>query len=141
MTLGLVLVLAGAVAVTVLYYARLDQHGLAGPAIVGLCFSGIAIFGIYAQLSWDMDQDTPNRIIVRQFATYVIQMLIFIPSFVGGMWLLFRLFEILSPVLPDGIAGLAVVIAFTWYIWGVIRILTWLSDRGIIGGGLNRNSE
>ena len=141
LTLALTLLLAGAVALTVLYYSRLDEYKLPGPLIVGLCFFAIAIFGIYLQLSSDIDDNMMNRQIVRQFAVYLLQMLIFIPSFVGGMWLLFRLFEVIARFIPDGFAAFAVVVAFTWYVWAVIKVLGWLSARGIIGRGLNSTED
>lgn len=134
LTLLLVLVLAGGVLATVWWYPWLDQFALGGPAIVGLAFSAIAIFGIHAQLAAELPDDTPPGLTLRRFRTYVGQMAIFIPAFAGGIWLVLRAVNLLLPsVLPEAFLGPVAVLAFLGYMTGVIGILTWLVGRGIIG--------
>jgi hypothetical protein len=135
LTVLLVLLLAGATVLTVRRYAWLDQRGLGGLAIAGLTFSAIAILGIFVQLGADLSDDAPPNQVLRQFLIYVLQMVIFIPTSVGGIWLVLRAVAwLLTPALPQAAAGLISVLAFLGYVAGVIKLLTWLSDRGIVGG-------
>ena len=135
LTLLLVLVLAGAIAATVCWYDWLDRRGLAGLVIVGLSFSAIAILGIDLQLGQDFGAEAPPSQVVRQFLIYAAQMLVFIPSFLGGIWLLLKAVHWLLPAsFARAAVGLVFTVAFLCYIAGVIKLLTWLSNRGLIGG-------
>jgi hypothetical protein len=90
-------------------------------------------------LGEDLGEDAPPSQVLRQFLIYAGQMLVFIPSFAGGIWLVHRAVAwLLPPTVSRGVFGIVFVLAFLGYIAGVIRLLTWLSDRGIIGGGFQR---
>ena len=131
--LFLVLILAAATVTTVLHLDWLGQMRMSGPLIVGLCFFAVAIAGIYLQLASDLD-DAPAIDVIQQFLVYVLQVMAFIVLFVVGIWLvLVAVVWALSPISPEGIVRFAFIVAALFYIGGVIKILFWLSDKGIIG--------
>lgn len=134
--LFLICILAVAVMSTAQHFELLDQTRLSGPIILGLAFFAIAIFGIYMQLGADLD-DALARDIIRQFLIYLIQSAIFMPAFAGGIWLiLVALGLLLSPFLPEGIVQFLFIVAFLFYVIGVIKLLVWLSDRGSLAGAV-----
>lgn len=135
LALLLLLILGGGIAATVRYWTWLDARRLAGVAIVGLAFFAIAILGINLQLGEDFRGQNEPLKMVRRFLRYTGQIVIFLAIFLDGIWaLLSGITHLLSPILPDWLVGLIYVIAFTWYIAGVIKVLSWLAERRIIGG-------
>jgi hypothetical protein len=127
---------------TVRYFDWLDQRRLAGVCIIGLVFAALALLGIWLQLGDEFGADDPPRAMIRQYFTSLAWMGLFIPTFLGGIWLLLRLVAgLLSPFVSDWIVGTVFVIAFTWYIAGVIKVLEWLADRDLIGSAPRRGSD
>jgi hypothetical protein len=127
---------------TVRYFDWLDQRRLAGVCIIGLAFGALALLGIWLQLGDEFGPDDPPGAMVRRFLVFVAWMGLFIPTFLGGIWLLLlAVTGLLSPFLPDWIVGTVFVIAFTWYIAGVLKVLGWLADREIIGSTPRRGNE
>jgi len=127
---------------TVRYFDWLDQRRLAGVCIIGLVFAVLALLGIWLQLGDEFGADDPPRAMIRRYLTSLAWMGLFIPTFLGGIWLLLRLVAgLLSPFLPDWIVGTVFVIAFTWYVAGVLKVLEWLVDRDLIGSTPRRGNE
>ena len=130
----LLLVLAGGVGLTVRYWAWLDARHLAGVAVVGLCFFAVAILGIHLQLAEDLPEGTEPAEVVRRFARYTSQVVVFLLVFLSGIAaIVVGVKQVLAAVLPDWLTGIVYFAAFLGYIAGVIRVLLWLSERGVIG--------
>ena len=131
----LLIALAAGIGATVKCWAWLDVRHLAGSAVVGLCFSAIAILGIYMQLKDDCPDQSRRAEVVGRFFRYVGQMAVFLPLFVGGIAAIVVLVkQVLSPILGEEVAGAVYYPLFLGYIAGVIWVLRRLRRRGIIGG-------
>jgi hypothetical protein len=95
----------------------------------------VAILGIYMQLGADYDDDAPPARVARGCLVYVAQIGTFIALFVGGIWLLLlAVTRALSASAPDWAVSTAFIVCFVGYVAGVLKVLGWLIDRGIIGG-------
>ena len=83
--LSLLLPLLGAIGITARYWAWLDARYLAGPTVVGLCVSAVAILGTEAQLAADSPDDREPSVVMGRFARYTIQMIAFLLAFTAGI--------------------------------------------------------
>lgn len=140
LALWLVLLLAGGVVLTVRHLCWLDKTWFSGPVIFGLLLFTLSILGIFMQLGADLAEGTPSSRVFCQFAIYLAQVAIFIPTFVGGIWLLLMGVDgLLAPRLPDNVVRSVLMVAGIGYIAAVLEVLERLIERGPIA--LRHRSE
>jgi hypothetical protein len=132
LTLPWVLALGTGIYATICYFDRLDQYRLAGIAIFGLTLFALGIMGVTGQVASETNEETPAWQVIRLYLTSMGRLVGIILAFLAGIWLLLMaVVEVFSSFLPDWAVGLIFIIAFTWYIAGVIKVFGWLYDRGI----------
>lgn len=132
LTLPWVLALGAGIYGLIRYFDLLNHYRLAGIAIFGLVMFALGIMGVRGQVASETDEETPAWQVIRLYLTSMGRLVGVILVFLAGIWLLLMaVVEVFSSFLPDWVVGLIFVIAFTWYIAGVIKVAGWLSDRGI----------
>lgn len=133
--IGLVLPLVG-VWVAAAYLAGhwwrwLEESRLAGVMVIGLLFSLIAIFGRWLAAGEDFISPAsrqPGRLL-RQYRRCLGQMALFLPLFLGGIWVTLILAQVTVGRWWPAAAPIAALFLFIGYIRLVLWLLKQLSER------------
>lgn len=137
LTIFLVLMLAAGIYATIIYWDWLDAIRLSGAVIIGLIFLAVGSFGVYLDLYQGVSTDASPLEILRQFAIRLGSILGVIFGFAGGAWLVLILVRFAWPKahlrcarwLPEWAVATIFLVAFTWFVAGVIKFLSWYTGR------------
>ena len=129
----LILGLGACIFATGNYWDGLSHFYLAGPVILGLVFYALSIFGLYLDMGDALSVDAPPIETLRHFLKRLPPVLGLIIGFLGGAVMLVLIRTLFSPWLPDWVVELLYLISFSWFVAGLIKLLTWLSDRDLLG--------
>ncbi len=130
LTILLVLIVAAGIYATAAYWDWLDATRLAGPAIIGLIFLAVGSFGVYLDLNQGVSKNASPLEILRHFAIRLGSILGVIIGFAGGAWLVLILVRLVfARWLPDWVVATIFLVAFTWFVAGVIKFLSRDYDR------------
>ena len=114
----------------------LDEYHCAGPIAVGMIFFAVGILGIHMQVNEHTDLENTVLGIVRLYLRYTFQIFIFLAIFVSAIWALVAFFQVGLPAIFGERAERLEILyipAFLCLIFIVIKVLTYLADKGIIG--------
>lgn len=130
LTIFLVLMLAAGIYATIIYWDWLDAIRLSGAVIIGLIFLAVGSFGVYLDLYQGVSTDASPLEILRQFAIRLGSILGVIFGFAGGAWLVLILVRfVFARWLPEWAVATIFLVAFTWFVAGVIKFLSWYTGR------------
>ena len=116
------------------YWTWLDNHHVSGVAIIGLLMGTMFIFGMTVQTASDLGNKANPGKVFKRFLQYGLQMIIFLPLFLGPIaGLVILTWRYLTPLVGHGLAALVFILAFLFYIRLAIFVLTRLADKEIIG--------